>query len=65
MQKYSQEEKGIEYHYFCIGSNAQVSDFEVTSECVINHVKKTFQNGNYVANSIKDRSNINTNSWDP
>ncbi len=36
------KKKTIEDYYFYVGSCKQASDFETTSEFLVNHVKKTF-----------------------
>ena len=45
------KKKTIEDYYFYVGSNKQASNFEITSEFVINHIKKTFERGNDVSES--------------
>jgi hypothetical protein len=43
------KKKTMEDYYFYVGSSKQASDFETTSEFLINHVKKTFNRGNDIA----------------
>jgi len=48
--------KTIEEYYFYVGSSKQASDYETTSEYIINYIKKTFNRGNDVAKALKDWS---------
>eukprot|EP00978_Attheya_sp_CCMP212_P006031 scaffold13573_cov49-Attheya_sp.AAC.1 len=41
-----------DYNYY-IGSSKQASDFEITTEFVINHVKKTFEYGHNIGTALK------------
>ena len=41
--------KTIKEYYFYVGSSKQASDYETTSEYIINYIKKTFDRGNDIA----------------
>ena len=59
------KKKTIEDYYFYVGSNKQASDFEITSEFVINHIKKTFERGNDVSESLRLLQKMDTETWKP
>eukprot|EP00978_Attheya_sp_CCMP212_P012569 scaffold31431_cov54-Attheya_sp.AAC.1 len=41
-----------DYNYY-IGSSKQESDYEITTEFVINHIKKTFEYGHNIRTALK------------
>jgi hypothetical protein len=55
--------KGIEDYHYYLGSATQFSDFEVTTEFVVNHIKKTFEYGNDIGSALKELRPINTEKW--
>jgi hypothetical protein len=59
------KKKTIEDYYFYVGSSKQASDFETTSEFLVNHVKKTFDRGNDVAEALRTLVKQDTNNWKP
>ena len=63
--KEPKEKKSIEDYYFYVGSSKQASDFETTSEFIINYVKKTFDRGNDVAEALRILEPTNTELWKP
>jgi hypothetical protein len=44
---------------------AQASDFETTSEFLINYIKKTFERGNDVAEALRTLTPEDTDLWKP
>jgi hypothetical protein len=55
--------KGIkDYHYY-LGSATQFSDFEITTEFVVNCIKKIFEYGNDIGSALKELRPINTEKW--
>ena len=52
-QPETKKKKTIEDYFFYVGSSKQASDFETTSEFLINHVKKTFDRGNDIAEALR------------
>ena len=64
-KKSSFEKKTIEYYIFYIGSNKQASDYEVTVEFILNHIKMTYQDGNDIAESLKKETKTNADAWSP
>jgi hypothetical protein len=59
------KKKTIEDYFFYVGSSKQASDFETTSEFLINYVKKTFDRGNDVAEALRILAPTDTEMWKP
>ena len=57
--------KTIEDYYFYVGSSKQASDYETIVEFAVNHIKKTFERGNDIAESLRILVKEETASWDP
>jgi hypothetical protein len=57
--------KTIEDYSFYIGSSKQASDYEVTAEFVINHIKKTFDYGKDIAEALRTLKKPDPESWEP
>ena len=49
---------------FCIG-NKQASDYEVTQELTLNYIKKTYEHGNYMSESLRTLGETDTEKWKP
>ena len=45
------KKKTIEDYFFYVGSSKQASDYEVTADFVINHIKKTFEYGQDISDA--------------
>jgi hypothetical protein len=63
--KEAKKKKSIEDYFFYVGSSKQASDFETTSEFLVNYVKKTFDRGNDVAEALRTLTPENTELWKP
>jgi hypothetical protein len=63
--KEAKKKKTIEDYFFYVGSSKQASDFETTSEYLINHVKMTFDRGNDVAEALRTLTTGDTDLWKP
>ena len=59
------KKKGIDEYNFYIGTSKQASDFEVTSKFIINYIKRTFQHGNDIAESLRTLTLKDMNEWRP
>ena len=46
--------KTLEDNYFYVGSSTQASDYEVTANFVINHIKKTYDYGKDIGDVLKE-----------
>ncbi len=64
-QQETKKKKMIEDYFFYVGSSKQASDFETTSEFLINHVKKTFDRGNDIAEALRTLLPQDTELWKP
>ena len=62
---FTHKKKGIDEYNFYIGTSKQASDYEVTSEFIINYIKRTFQHGNDIAESLRTLTLIDTEKWKP
>ena len=61
----AKKKKTVEDYYFYVGSNKQASDYQTTAEFVVNHIKKTFDRGNDVAESLRTLKPQDTTVWEP
>ena len=57
--------KSLEDYEFCIGSNKQASDFEVTNKFIIIHMQETFDSGKDIAEELRMMNGQNTAKWKP
>ena len=64
-KSYTSKKKGIDDYNFYLGTSKQASDYEVTSEFIINYIKRTFQRGNDIAESLRTLSLHDTEKWKP
>ena len=64
-QKSEKKKKTIEDYYFYVGSSKQASDFETTSEFILNYVKKTYHRGSDISESLRELKKTDTNLWKP
>ena len=55
----------IQDYMFYIGLNKQASDFHTVSKFVINHICKTFMNGDDIANALEQNKVADVDSWRP
>jgi hypothetical protein len=63
--KTSKAKKTVEDYFFYVGSSKQASDYEITAEFVVNHIKKTFDRGNDIAEALRTLVKANTSLWKP
>jgi hypothetical protein len=57
--------KTVEDYFFYVGSSKQASDYEITAEFVVNHIKITFDRGNDIAEALRTLVKANTDVWKP
>ena len=57
--------KTVEEYYFYVGSSKQASDYETTSEYIINYIKKTFDRGNDVTKALWTLVKTDPETWKP
>lgn len=48
------KKKGLEDYFFYVGSSKQVLDYKITSEFILNHIKKEFSQGNDIAEALRN-----------
>ena len=63
--KASFTKKTIEDYFFYVGSSKQASDYEIPAEFVLNHIKKTFDRGNDIAEALRTLEKPDTDVWRP
>ena len=49
----SKTKKTVEDYFFYVGSSKQASNYEITAEFVVNHIKKDFDRGNDIAEALR------------
>ena len=59
------KKKSIDDYYFYVGSSKQASDFEITAEYAVNHIKKTFERGNDIAEALRTLQPTDITVWKP
>ena len=59
------KKKSIEDYFFYVGSSKQASDFETTSQFLLNYIKMTFDRGNDVAEALRILHPTDTDVWKP
>jgi hypothetical protein len=63
ISKPSYIKKTVEDYHFYIGSSKQASDYEITAEFVVNHIKKTFDRGNNISEALRTLVKPDTDAW--
>ena len=53
-----------DYNYY-LGSSKQASDYETTTEFLINHIKKLYDYGNDIGSALEKLESIDTTAWKP
>ena len=57
--------KELKDHYYYTGSSRQASDYESTTDFIINHIKGNFAEGQDIAESLKNMQYEDTEKWYP
>jgi hypothetical protein len=57
------KKKTIEEYFFYVGSSKQASDYTVTANFVINHIKKTFEYGLDISDALRNLELPDTDKW--
>jgi hypothetical protein len=57
--------KSLQDYVYYIGSAKQVSDFLTTTEYIINYIRRTFTQGNDIANALETREEVNMTDFMP
>lgn len=53
-----------DFNYY-LGSSKQASDYETTTEFLINHIKKLYDYGNDIGSALEKLESIDTTAWKP
>ena len=64
-KKPKKEKKSLKDYNYYLGSSKQASDFESTTEFIINHVKKTYNHGRDIAEALKTLELMDRSGWAP
>ena len=57
--------KSINDYYYYLGSSKQASDYESTTEFVINYIKKTYEYGADIAMALETMEEVDLDQWKP
>ena len=64
-QKSQKSKKAIFDYQFYIGTNKKASEYENAVEFMINYIKRTFDCGNEIAETLRTLKTQNTDNWMP
>jgi len=59
------KKKTIEDYVYYVGSARQASDYEITTEFVINHIRKTYTDGEDIATALETLQDVDVKDWKP
>jgi hypothetical protein len=63
--KATNKKKTLEEYYFYVGSAKQALNYESAADFIINHIKKDYERGRDIAESLQELKKPNTNTWMP
>jgi hypothetical protein len=55
----------LEDYYFYVGSAKQASNYESAADFIINHIKKEYDRGRDIAESLRELKKPDTDTWMP
>ena len=58
-----QVKKTVQNYFFCMRTKNQSSEYEITTEFVVNHIKKTFDQGSDVSEALQTLVKADTDIW--
>jgi hypothetical protein len=61
----TKRKKTLEEYYFYVGSAKQASNYESSADFIINHIKKEYDRGRDIAESLRELQKPNTDTWMP
>ena len=64
-RKSNKPKNSISDHQFYIGTNSQAAEFEIAAEFIINFIKRTFDRGNDIAETLRTLTIQETDNWMP
>jgi len=59
------ELKKLEDYWYYVDSTRQASDYENTTEFLINHIKKSYEQGNDIAKKMQTMTAVDQSKWQP
>ena len=59
------KKKSIEDYVYYVGSARQASDYEITTEFVINHIRKTYTDDEDTATALETLQDVHVKDWKP
>jgi hypothetical protein len=59
------KKKSLSDYSYYLGSSSQASDYETTTNYIINYIKKTYSDGKDIADALKTLTHPDTNTWKP
>ena len=62
-QKGNKSKKGINDYQFYIRTNKQAAEYEIAAEFIINFIKRTFDRGNNIAETLRTLTLQKTSAW--
>ena len=63
--KGNKPKKEIKDYQFYIGTNKQAAEYKTAAEFIINYIKRTFEMGIDIAETLRTLTIQNTNKWKP
>ena len=64
-QQKTESRKTLQDYTYYIGSAKQASDYNTVTKYLINYVRKTYTNGDDIANALDDGTPVDINDWKP
>ena len=62
-QKGNKSKRGINNYQFYIGTNKQAAEYEIAAVFIINFIKRTFDRGNDIAETLRTLKLQDTSTW--
>ena len=59
------DKKTLQDHIFYLGSVTQTSDFVSVNDYLINHIRKTYVNGDDIGNALERLEEADSTEWQP
>ena len=64
-QKKTESKKTLQDYTYYIGSAKQASDYSTVTKYLINYIRKTYTNGDDVANALEEGKTVDVDKWKP
>ncbi len=64
-QQKTESKKTLQDYTYYIGSAKQASDYSTVTKFLINHIRKTYTNGNDIANALEEGKSMDVDAWRP